>query len=138
MPSNPFIETNGPLYGRWVDEKFTLGLRVEERHCNPGFTCHGGMLATLADMTMLIGSNLQGKINQYLVTVSMTTDFLGPAKADDWIEGTCRVLRASKNLVFSEGLLSVEGKPILRLSGIFKPTGELNSHPGLKTYFGIE
>jgi uncharacterized protein (TIGR00369 family) len=138
MPSeaNPFIAANGPLYGRWVHDMFTLGFLVEPRHCNPGKTCHGGMLMTLADMTLLLGSNLQAQINQYLLTVNMSTDFLGPALAGDWVEGECEVLRASKNMVFSQGMLRVAGKPILRFNGLFKPTGEPNSRPGLHTFFG--
>jgi uncharacterized protein (TIGR00369 family) len=135
FPSNPFIEANGPLYGRWVNHTFTLGFRVESRHCNPGNTCHGGMLMTLADMTLLVGSNLQSQINQYLLTVNMSTDFLGPARVGDWIEGECEVLRASKNMVVAQGMLRVTSKPILRFNGLFKPTGEANSRPGLQTFF---
>ncbi len=137
MTVNPFIDLNGPLYGRWAEGAFTLGLRVEARHCNPGKTCHGGMLMTLADMTMLIGCNLQGTLNQYLLTVNLTTDFLGPANEGDWIEGRCQVLRASKNMVFSQGMLTVENKPIARINGIFKPTGVVNSKPGVATFFGV-
>lgn len=138
MAVNPFIELNGPLYGRWADGTFTLGFRVELRHCNPAKSCHGGMIMTLADMTMLIGCNLQGTLNQYLLTVNLTTDFLGPANEGVWIEGRCDVLRASKNMVFSQGMLSVEGKPIARINGIFKPIGVPNSKPGLNTFFEAE
>jgi uncharacterized protein (TIGR00369 family) len=136
MEANPFIAANGPLYGRWVDHVFTLGFKVEPRHCNPGNTCHGGMLMTLADMTLLVGSNLQAQINQYLLTVNMSNDFLGPAVAGDWVEGQCEVLRASKNMVFAQGILRVASKPILRFNGLFKPTGEPNSRPGLQIFFG--
>ena len=31
LTRNPFIQANGPLYGRWQDQVFTLGLRVEAR-----------------------------------------------------------------------------------------------------------
>jgi uncharacterized protein (TIGR00369 family) len=138
MAVNPFIDLNGPLYGRWADGVFTLGFRVESRHCNPAMSCHGGMIMTLADMTMLIGCNLQGTLNQYLLTVNLTTDFLGPANEGVWIEGRCDVLRASKNMVFSQGMLSVEGQPIARINGIFKPTGVPNSKPGPSTFFGLD
>jgi uncharacterized protein (TIGR00369 family) len=137
MKANPFLENNGPLFGRMADNRFTLGFRVEERHCNPGKTCHGGMLATLADMTLLIGCNLQGGIRQYLLTLTLTTDYLGPAHVGDWIEGRCEMLRASKNLVFAQGLLQVEDRIVARLNGIFKPTGEPNSHNTLAKEFGL-
>jgi uncharacterized protein (TIGR00369 family) len=137
MKANPFLENNGPLFGRLVDSRFTLGFRVEERHCNPGKTCHGGMLATLADMTLLLGCNLQGGIRQYLLTLTLTTDYLGPAHVGDWIEGRCEMLRASKNLVFAQGLLQVDDRIVARLNGIFKPTGEPNSHTALAKQFGL-
>jgi uncharacterized protein (TIGR00369 family) len=136
MPTNPFIDFNGPLYGRWVEERFTLGFRVESRHCNPANACHGGMMMTLADMTMLIGCNLQGGLHQYLLTVNLTVDFIGPAHNGEWIEGTTDMLRATKNFVFAQGLLAVAGKPVARINGIFKPTGQAGAHPGLATFFG--
>jgi uncharacterized protein (TIGR00369 family) len=48
----PFIRHNGPLYARLLDGRLELGFRVEERHTNPLKICHGGMLATLADMLL--------------------------------------------------------------------------------------
>ena len=95
------------------------------------------MIATLADMTLLFGCNLQGSIHQYLLTVTLTTDFLGPAQAGEWLEGTCQVLRAGRNMVFAQGLLAVGNRPVARLNGIFKPTGEPNSRPGLAREFGL-
>jgi uncharacterized protein (TIGR00369 family) len=135
-PGNPFISANGPLYGRWIDGRFTLGFLVEERHCNPGKTCHGGMISTLADMTLLFGCNLQGGVQRYMLTVSLNIDFLGASGPGDWIEGRCEVLRASKNMVFAQGMLTVGDKPIARLNGIFKPTGEPNLR--LAQLFGLE
>jgi uncharacterized protein (TIGR00369 family) len=137
MASNPFLDNNGPLFGRVVEGRFTLGFRVEERHCNPGKTCHGGMMATLADMTLLLGCNLQGGIRQYLLTITLTTDYLGPAHMGEWIEGRCDMLRASKNMVFAQGLLQVDDRIVARLNGIFKPTGEPNSHTALAKQFGL-
>ena len=56
MSTNPFIDMIGPLYGRMEDERFVLGVRVETRHCNPGGTCHGGMVMTLADMLVVMNA----------------------------------------------------------------------------------
>ena len=51
-----FIGTNGPLFVRREEDALVLGLRVEERHCNPNKMCHGGMLMTFADMLLPIGA----------------------------------------------------------------------------------
>ena len=134
---NPFISANGPVYVRWQEQRFTMGFMVEERHCNSANMCHGGMLMTLADMTLLVGCNIQTNIRQFLVTVSLSADMLASAYQGDWIEGSCEVLRQSKNMVVAQGKLSVQGKNIVRMNGLFKPIGEPNSHPGAAAMFGL-
>ena len=52
-----FVALNGPLYIRSVaqpdgSKQRHLGFRVETRHTNPMGNCHGGMLATFADMLL--------------------------------------------------------------------------------------
>ena len=137
VEKNPFITANGPVYVRWKEQRFTMGFSVEERHCNSAEMCHGGMLMTLADMTLLLGCNIQTNIRQFLVTVSLATDLLGSAHQGDWIEGHCEVLRQSKNMVVAQGKLMVQGKPIVRMNGLFKPIGEPGSRPGISAMFGV-
>jgi acyl-coenzyme A thioesterase PaaI-like protein len=51
----------------------------------------------------------------------MTTDFIGTARAGDWVEGTGRVTRAGRSLVFAEGSATVlGGRRVFTASGIFK------------------
>ena len=46
-----FIAHNGPLFARIEgDHRVQLGFRVAPRHTNSMGMCHGGMLATFADM----------------------------------------------------------------------------------------
>lgn len=47
-----FIAHNGPFYLLHEGEVVKLGFRVEPRHCNPAGICHGGMLASFADMLL--------------------------------------------------------------------------------------
>ena len=124
LGNNPFIEANGPLYGRMDGERFVLGFLCEERHCNPMMACHGGMLATLADMLLLLGANIQAKLGQFLLTVSLDIDFVGPVKAGDWLEGRAEVLRAGKSLIFTEGRLSVGDTVVARVNAVLKPGGK--------------
>jgi uncharacterized protein (TIGR00369 family) len=125
LPTNPFIELCGPLYGRITDDgQFVTGLLVEKRHCNSGDMCHGGMMMTLADMSILLGTNMQTGLNRYLLTVNLTTDFLAAVPLGSWVEGRVQVLRRTRNLVFSQGMLSIPDGPAARTSGIFKPVGD--------------
>jgi uncharacterized protein (TIGR00369 family) len=122
LPSTGFVQVNGPLYGRMERGRFTLGFRVEERHCNPWGICHGGMLMTLADMTLALGANLQERLHRFLPTVKLEGDFVAPAPRGAWLEGRCEVLRVTSNLVFAQGGISTAGMAVLRASAIMKVT----------------
>ena len=135
LPRNGFVDLCGPLYGRLVEQRFTLGIRVEPRHCNPAMMCHGGMLMTLADMTMLLGSSVQGGSRRYQLTVNLGADFLVPAPLGSWLEGQVDVLRATRNLVFAQGALRIGEDLVVRINGIFKPVGEANPNFNLESLF---
>jgi uncharacterized protein (TIGR00369 family) len=124
LPRNPFIEANGPLYGRLEGEAFVLGFLCETKHCNPMLVCHGGMMATLADMLLLLGTNIQTKLGQFLLTVSLDVDFLAPVKVGDWLEGRTEVLRAGKSIIFSQGRMTVRGETVARANAVLKPSGK--------------
>jgi uncharacterized protein (TIGR00369 family) len=116
-----FIETNGPLYGRWDGTHLLMGFRVEDRHCNPGGVAHGGMLATFADMLLPIASRFQGKTDMgFLPTINLACDFLSPAPKGAWVEGRAEIVRMTRGLLFAQGLATADGEPCLRASGIFK------------------
>ncbi len=119
----PFVRHNGPLYARLVDGRLELGFRVEERHTNPLKICHGGMLATLADMLLpmvaLYGPQ-DGAERRFLPTISLQVDYLAPAPLGAWVQGGGEVLRRTRNMIFAQGLITADGQPALRVSGIFK------------------
>ena len=124
LPRNPFIEANGPLYGRLEGEQFVMGFMCETKHCNPMMVCHGGMMATLADMLLLLGTNIQTGLGQFLLTVSLDVDFVGPVKVGDWLEGRTEGLRAGKSIIFSQGRMTVRGETVARVNAILKPSGK--------------
>jgi len=136
LPRNPYIEANGPLYGRLDGRQFVLGFRCEKKHCNPVGMCHGGMLMTLADMLLLLGANIQERIGRFLVTVHLATDFIGTVPEGAWLEGRVQVLKATRSLLFTQGTMEVEGAAVARVSAILKPTGEQDPHYAPERYFG--
>jgi uncharacterized protein (TIGR00369 family) len=123
LPRNPFIEANGPLYGRMDAEQFVLGFLCETKHCNPMMVCHGGMMATLADMLLLLGTNIQTELGQFMLTVSLDVDFLAPVKVGDWLEGRAEVMRAGKSIIFTQGRMTVGADPVARVNAVLKPSG---------------
>lgn len=117
-----FIGVNGPLFVNIDDEKaLKLGFRVEMRHCNPMKIAHGGMMATFIDMLMPFGIMWETKMaGRFLPTIHLSQEFLAPAPLGAWVEGTAQCLRQTKNMVFAQCLVTADGAPCGRASGIFK------------------
>lgn len=117
-----FLRTAGPLYGRWDGERVRLGFRVEERHANVSRGCHGGMLATFADMQMAVATHYQWPdiAGHTFHTINLGTDFVGAVPLGAWLEGSAEVIRATKSLVFIQGTAAVDGGTVLRFSGVYK------------------
>lgn len=116
-----FMDLAGPLYYKKKEGGITLGFRVEMRHCNPMRVCHGGMLATFTDMLLAVaGHSHPHAKNRFLPTISLQLDYLAGAGLGTWVQGDARVLKATRNMVFMDGLLQADGEPVARVSGIFK------------------
>jgi uncharacterized protein (TIGR00369 family) len=120
LPKGNFADINGPLFVRIEAGRLCLGFRVELRHCNPAQICHGGMMMTFADMLLGVGANFAEKLGRFLPTVNMTSDFLAPSPLGSWVEGSTEVLRVTRNLVFAQCLITADGTPSMRASGILK------------------
>ena len=116
-----FATHNGPLYARWHDAHLQLGFRVGPLHVNPGNHCHGGMLCTVADILISSAAQYQTDIpRQFLPTVSFQVDFMAGAALGSWVQGQAEILKVTRNLIFSQGILQADGQVVLRASGVFR------------------
>ncbi len=117
-----FIVANGPLYERFDAGVYRLGFRVEPRHCNTMGICHGGMMATFCDMLLPISAHYLSAdlARRMLPTIQLQVDYLGPSPLGAWVQGEGEVLRTTRNLLFAQGLITADGEPVLRVSGVFK------------------
>ncbi len=87
-------------------------------------------------MLLMLGATAQSGRQRYMLTVNLSCDFVGPAAEGSWIEGRLELLRSTRSLVFCQGLLAAAGEPVLRFSGIAKPSGEDNAEFTLASYLG--
>jgi acyl-coenzyme A thioesterase 13 len=122
---NPFNEIVGPFYERREGSDVSLGLRIEERHCNSRGICHGGLLATLADLALGYSCLAAGRPGgpTSFVTVNLALDYTGSAKVGDWVQSEIAVQKAGARLAFANGYLVAEGVRIVRASAIFALSG---------------
>ena len=117
-----FIAVNGPLYLKKLERGILLGFRVEARHCNPMDICHGGMISTFCDMLLPISAHYltEDLGRRFLPTINLQVDFLAPSPKGAWVQGEAQLLRATRSMVFMQGLVTADGQSVARVSGIFK------------------
>ncbi|HMN74434.1 MAG TPA: PaaI family thioesterase [Burkholderiaceae bacterium] len=116
-----FIAHVGPLYLKRDGDNLWVGFRVEKRHTNPMDICHGGMLASFADMLLPLSIHRKSEVGmRFLPTISLQLDYLAPAPLGAWVQGEAQVLRVTRSLVFAQGLATADDTPILRVSGVCK------------------
>lgn len=126
---NPFNDMVGPFYEKRAQKAVSLGLRIEERHCNSRGICHGGLLATLADLALGYSALEEGKSkgggHSSFVTVNLSLDFTGSARVGDWLHSEVQVQRAGSRLAFVSGFLVRNEERIVRASAVFALSGGL-------------
>ena len=128
-PDPTFNSHVGTLYckrgAKGTREEFVLGFRVHGHMCNPAGGLHGGMMMTVADLVGTMGGGTLVGLRKFLPTVSMTFDFVAPARRGDWVEGRAEVVRQTRSLLFTDIALTVGDQRILRASQIAKiPSGD--------------
>jgi acyl-coenzyme A thioesterase 13 len=121
---SPFNALVGPLYERRDGDAVSIGLAIEAKHTNSRGVCHGGVLATLADLAlgyaMLARSGDQGSF----VTAHLAVDYAGAARLGEWIESKVEIQHVGTRLAFANCYLVAGAKPIVRASAIFARDGK--------------
>ena len=125
-----FVADNGPVCVKREGDSIVFGARVGPDQCNPMAICHGGWLSTMADLMLPLTARLmvEDLNDRFFLTVSLSLDFLGQAPLGCWLEGRGEVLRRTRRMVFVQGMLTTDGAPVLRASGVFRigdPIGSL-------------
>jgi acyl-coenzyme A thioesterase 13 len=119
------IEMIGPIYTRGKGKDLVLGLRAEKKHCNMRGTVHGGMLATLADITIGYSLAFSTEPPTAAVTASLTLDFLSGAQQGDWLEAAVEFHKLGSRVAFGNCYITRGGERIVRASAVFLVTGSL-------------
>ena len=128
-PDPTFNSLIGALYAKRGEkgtrDEFVMGFRVQPNMCNPAGGLHGGMMMTVADLVGTMGGGTLVGLRKFLPTVSMTFDFVAPARVGDWVEGRAEVVRQTRSLLFTNIYLTVGEERFLRASQIAKiPSGD--------------
>lgn len=121
---SPFNALVGPLYERRDGEAVSIGLAIEAKHTNSRGVCHGGVLATLADLALGYAMLARSGDKGSFVTAHLAVDYAGAARAGDWVHSQVEIQRVGSRLAFANCYLISGEKPIVRASAIFARDGK--------------
>lgn len=114
--TSPFMNRVSSLFvHRDADGIQTIGSMISQGQLNSQGSAHGGFLLSFADFAL---STATGST---LLTVSV--EFLRPARIGQWIQARVTVRKASASLIFADAIVTCEHLDILRAGGIFRPAG---------------
>ncbi|MEP7210932.1 MAG: PaaI family thioesterase [Alphaproteobacteria bacterium] len=124
---SPLTDPWEPIFSKREPGKVVIGLHAREAHCNSRGMVHGGLIAALADNAMglscvetLIGEGR--KPEGGLVTVSLSTDFIGAAKLGQWVAFDTVYVKTGRTLCFAQAFVAADGVVIARADARFKVT----------------
>ncbi|MFP1644660.1 PaaI family thioesterase [Pontitalea aquivivens] len=109
----------GPYYLRQSGSDVSMGFRVHPRHLNRTGVCHGGFIATFADLqgyAIKRGVGIAG----ISPTINLSVDFVRPVPNGSWVESTPQVVQRTNKMLFFQTLITADGLVAARASGIFK------------------
>ena len=115
---NGFGARFGPVYLHKDGGK--LGFRVASHHLNPVDACHGGAMATFADMQIAAVRPGLGTEAGHMPTISLSVDYLAPARLGTWVEAAITLVKITRTLAFTQALITADGDMVARSSGIYR------------------
>jgi len=116
---SPFNSLVGPLYERRRGDEVSIGVRIDDKHTNSRGICHGGLLATIADLSLGYAMLAKTGGKGGFVTAHLAVDYAGAARVGDWVESAVEVQRMGKRLAFANCYLLCGEARIVRASAIF-------------------
>ena len=120
IDDSPFQDHVGPLYFREdAAGGVVCAAMIGPEQTNPAGTAHGGFLMTLADMAMFAIAR-RVLDDQPAVTVTMTSEFLGPAPMGQIVRATGEVVRGGGALIFVRGLIATDDAPVMAFNGVLR------------------
>lgn len=117
-PRGPFSTHNGPYFERACEAGAEQAFFILPRHCNQMGIVHGGMLSAFMDG--LLAASVGRAAGAPSVTMHLSLDFLAMARAGEWALGAAKVTRLARDVAFAEGHVQVNGRDLVRGSGVFK------------------
>jgi uncharacterized protein (TIGR00369 family) len=117
--SSGFFKGLGPTWRKTVNGQPLFGIEATQDHLNGKGIVHGGLLLTMLDQAISMTA-IDACDGALMVTLQLETQFVGAAKAGDFIEGDATITRKTRSLIFLRGELRVGDRILVSGQGIMK------------------
>jgi len=97
-----------------------LMLITNNNHCNRLGPVHGGCLMTMMDLWLCQTAVTGFKHQEEMVTISMTSTFVGACFAGDTLIARAQVLKRTHRTVFVQGQITRDDDPVFSASAVLK------------------
>ena len=114
-----FMGHAGPLWTCREGAGWVYGLLAVDQLLNPAGVVHGGALTTLIDHVL---STVAWEACERMpcVTVQLDTHFMAEVRAGQFAQARANITARTSSLVFMEGLVQVDDRPVLAARAIMK------------------
>ena len=114
-----FTDVIQPCYRRVEGDVVSMGLRVEQQHCNMMGFCHGGVLMTLADIAAASGVNIAVGKKAGSPTLNLSLDFISTGRLGQWLEAQITNTSIKRRFGFCSGVINNSDGAVARFNGTF-------------------
>lgn len=98
-----------------------MALHIQERHCNAYASMHGGAMATFVDgQAAAVLDYREGDPTGHTPTISLSVDYIGPVPAGSWLVADVTLLRATRTMIFTQAVMTVNEQVVARSSAIYR------------------
>ena len=119
-PDDPFEMNSGPFYlGKGNNGETIVTLEVSQSQCNSGLVAHGGLLMTLADLAVCHEA-VKNLGNLRALTVSLTANFLKPAKKGTLLRAFPEISRRTKRTAFMEAYILADDEKVFTCTSVIR------------------
>jgi acyl-coenzyme A thioesterase PaaI-like protein len=114
--ASPYLARVSRLFVRETgDGACEIGTRIEQAQCNSQGFAHGGFLLTFVDVALALAT--RGEM------LSLSNDFLRPARCGNWIVAQVQLQKSSRSLIFADASVIAHDIVLLRAQGLYRPLG---------------
>ena len=119
-PDDPFEMNCGPFYlGEGNNGETIVALEVSQSQCNSGLVAHGGLIMTLADLAVCHEA-VKNLGNLRALTVSLTANFLKPAKKGTILKAFPEVSHRTKRTAFAEAYILADDEKVFTCTSVIR------------------